>query len=165
VFLFASLAKQIHDFFLHQKRRLTTLGTVQICNNAVKLPMLLSRGFWTDWAPPAYQQTSFALIGHSQRAELDSAANSTKKQKKNNGLDYVVQSLLEELLFTNMDKRFSRVWNHRVNYSVYENPSYDFVLTKLDQVLYGEGLLAQRSIPSWRTSCCPFSANAYSSYS
>jgi hypothetical protein len=27
-----------------------------------------------------YQQTSFALIGHSQRAELDSAANSTEKR-------------------------------------------------------------------------------------
>jgi hypothetical protein len=41
--------------------------------------MFLSRGFWTDWAPAVYQQASFVLIGHSQRAELDSAANSTEK--------------------------------------------------------------------------------------
>jgi hypothetical protein len=49
------------------------------CNNAVQLPMLLSCGFWTDEAPAAYQQTSFALIHQSQRAELDSATNPTKK--------------------------------------------------------------------------------------
>jgi hypothetical protein len=53
---------------------------VQTCNRAVWLPMLLSCGFWrTDWAPTAYQQASFALIVHSQRAELDSATNSTEK--------------------------------------------------------------------------------------
>jgi hypothetical protein len=42
--------------------------------------MFLSRGFWTDWASDVDQQASFALIGHSQRAELDSAANSTEKR-------------------------------------------------------------------------------------
>jgi hypothetical protein len=50
------------------EKKVTTVRKeqVQTCNN-------------TDWAPAAYQQTSFALIGHSQREELDSAANSTEK--------------------------------------------------------------------------------------
>jgi hypothetical protein len=67
--------------FLHQKRRLRTLRweQVQFCNTAVLLPMLVSGGFWTDWAPAAHQQTSFALIGHSQRTEFDSASNFTEK--------------------------------------------------------------------------------------
>jgi hypothetical protein len=41
--------------------------------------MLPSRGFGAGRAPAAYQQTSSALIGHSQRAELGSAANSIEK--------------------------------------------------------------------------------------
>jgi hypothetical protein len=40
--------------------------------------MLLSCNFW---APAAYQQTSFALIGHPKGAELDSAATSSEKKK------------------------------------------------------------------------------------
>jgi hypothetical protein len=39
-------------------------------------------------APAAYQQTFFALVGHFQRAELDSAANSREKHYS------VLQSIL-----------------------------------------------------------------------
>jgi hypothetical protein len=39
--------------------------------------MLLSRS--CEWT--AYQQTSFVLTGHSQRAELNSAANATEKKQ------------------------------------------------------------------------------------
>jgi hypothetical protein len=52
---------------------------VQTCNNAVKLPIVQSCSFWTDWAPDAYQQTTFALISPSQKVYLHSAANSTEK--------------------------------------------------------------------------------------
>jgi hypothetical protein len=41
--------------------------------------MFLSHGFWTDWASAVYLQASFAMTGHSQRAELDLSANSTEK--------------------------------------------------------------------------------------
>jgi hypothetical protein len=57
---------------------------VRTCNNAVRLPMLLSRGFWTVWAPAAYQQTSFATTARSQRAEHDSAVDSTEKHQSGN---------------------------------------------------------------------------------
>jgi hypothetical protein len=33
----------------------------------------------TDWVPAAYQQTSCVLIGHWQRADLDSAASSSEE--------------------------------------------------------------------------------------
>jgi hypothetical protein len=63
------------------EKKVTTLRMEQVrtCNKAVWLPMVLSRGFWTHWATAVYQQTSIALIGLSQRAELNSAANSTEK--------------------------------------------------------------------------------------
>jgi hypothetical protein len=58
------------------EHKVTTLRKEQVrtCNNAVRLRMLLSRGFRTDRAPAAYQQTTFSLTGHSQRANHSSAA-------------------------------------------------------------------------------------------
>jgi hypothetical protein len=52
---------------------------VQTFNNAVSPPMLLSCGFWIDWAAAACQQTSSMLTGHSQRPKLDLATNSSEK--------------------------------------------------------------------------------------
>jgi hypothetical protein len=62
-------------------KKVTTLHKEQVrtCDNAVRPLMFLSPGFWTNWASAVYQQAFFALIGHSQRAELDLAASSTEK--------------------------------------------------------------------------------------
>jgi hypothetical protein len=48
---------------------------LRIRNKVVRLPMLLSGGFWTEWIHAEYQQISFALTGRWQGTKLDSSAN------------------------------------------------------------------------------------------
>jgi hypothetical protein len=55
-----TLVFQCMQMFQRKNRR-------KLFNNAVRLPTC----FWTEWAPAAYQQATFALTGHSQGADLE----------------------------------------------------------------------------------------------